>query len=107
MRPLGRWATTPRVTITLDEVQRVAALARLQLTADEIEHLATDLGRLLEHFARVQALDTTGVEPTAHVDDFGARLRDDAVTNPPAGDALLANAPAREGRLFRVPRIIE
>jgi aspartyl-tRNA(Asn)/glutamyl-tRNA(Gln) amidotransferase subunit C len=95
------------VTITRDDVRRVAALARLHLTADEIEHLTADLGHLLEHFARIQALDTTGVEPTAHVDDFGARLRDDAVTNPPASDALLANAPAREGRLFRVPRIIE
>jgi aspartyl-tRNA(Asn)/glutamyl-tRNA(Gln) amidotransferase subunit C len=95
------------VTLTRDEVQRVAALARLHLTADEAERLTVDLGRLLEHFARVQALDTTGVEPTAHVDDFGARLRDDVVTNPPADEALLANAPVREGRLFRVPRIIE
>jgi len=93
--------------LTREQVQRVAALARLHLTDDEAERLTVDLGRLLEHFAHVEALDTTDVEPTAHVDDFGARLRDDVVTNPPAGDELLANAPAREGRLFRVPRIIE
>jgi aspartyl-tRNA(Asn)/glutamyl-tRNA(Gln) amidotransferase subunit C len=95
------------VTITREDVQRVATLARLHLSTEEAEHLTADLARLLEHFAHVQALDTSGVEPMAHVDDFGARLRDDVVTNPPAADALLDGAPAREGRLFRVPRIIE
>jgi len=52
-------------------------------------------------------VDTTGVEPTAHVDDMVAFVREDAVANPPAPDALLANAPARSGRHFRVPKIIE
>jgi len=47
------------------------------------------------------------VPPTAHVDDFGAELRADEVCNPAADDALLAGAPARSGRLFRVPRILE
>ena len=41
------------------------------------------------------------------IDDFGAYLRDDVASNPPAGDEPLANAPATRGRLFRVPRIIE
>jgi Asp-tRNA(Asn)/Glu-tRNA(Gln) amidotransferase C subunit len=47
------------------------------------------------------------VAPTAHVDDFGAELRADEVCNPAADEGLLANAPARSGRLFRVPKIIE
>ena len=47
------------------------------------------------------------MEPTAHVEETGAVLREDAVTNHPAGDEALANAPARDGRFFRVPKIIE
>lgn len=85
----------------------MAALARLRLDAEEEGRLGAELGAILEAFERLQQLDTTGVEPTAHVEDFGAMLRPDEVTNPPAGDALLANAPARDGRRFRVPKIIE
>jgi aspartyl-tRNA(Asn)/glutamyl-tRNA(Gln) amidotransferase subunit C len=95
------------VAITADEVRRVAELARLRLEPGEAERLTADLDRILEAFTRLGALDTRNVEPTAHVEEFGARLRDDAVTNPPAGDEPLANAPACEGRFFRVPKIIE
>ena len=85
----------------------MAALARLRLDPAEEERLTADLDHILEAFARLRALDTSAVEPTAHVDDFGAFLREDRVANPPAGEEALANAPAREGRLFRVPKIIE
>jgi aspartyl-tRNA(Asn)/glutamyl-tRNA(Gln) amidotransferase subunit C len=95
------------VAITRDEVRRVAALARLRLAPDEEERLTADLDHILDAFTRLQALDTTDVPPTAHVDDFGATLRSDEVTNPAGDEALLANAPARDGRLIRVPRIIE
>jgi aspartyl-tRNA(Asn)/glutamyl-tRNA(Gln) amidotransferase subunit C len=95
------------VAITRDEVRRVAALARLRLAPDEEGRLTADLGHILDAFARLQALDTRDVPPTAHVDDFGAELRADEVCNPAADEALLANAPARSGRLFRVPKIIE
>ena len=67
----------------------------------------TDLDHILAAFQRLQTVDTRDVPPTAHVDDFGALLRPDDVLNPHADDALVANAPARDGRLFRVPRIIE
>jgi aspartyl-tRNA(Asn)/glutamyl-tRNA(Gln) amidotransferase subunit C len=95
------------VAITREEVRRVAALARLRLSADEETRLTADLDHILEAFARLRSLDTGGVDPTAHVEDFGALLRDDEVTNPPAGDEALRNAPACEGRFFRVPKIIE
>jgi aspartyl-tRNA(Asn)/glutamyl-tRNA(Gln) amidotransferase subunit C len=96
------------VAITREEVRRVAALARLRLAPAEEERLLADLGHILDAFARLQALDTGDVPPTAHLDgDCGAPLRPDEVRNPAGDDALLANAPARDGRLFRVPRIIE
>jgi aspartyl-tRNA(Asn)/glutamyl-tRNA(Gln) amidotransferase subunit C len=95
------------MAITREEVRRVAQLARLRLEPAEEERLVADLTHILDAFQRLQALDTRGVEPMAHVEDFGAQLREDAATNPPAAEELLANAPARDGRLFRVPRIIE
>jgi aspartyl-tRNA(Asn)/glutamyl-tRNA(Gln) amidotransferase subunit C len=95
------------VAITREEVRRVATLARLRLEGDEETQLTSDLDNILESFARLQSVDTTGVEPTAHVEDMTPLMRDDVAVNPPAPDALLANAPARSGRHFRVPKIIE
>jgi len=95
------------VAITREEVRRVAALARLRLEPAEEERLTADLDHILEAFARLAAVDTSAVPPTAHVEDDRAAFRDDAVTNPPAAEGLLANAPARDGRFFRVPKIIE
>ncbi len=95
------------MAITTAEVERVAALARLKLEPNEVERLTADLAHILDAFTRLQQVDTRGVEPTAHVEQLDAPLRDDEVTNPPAGDEVLANAPARDGRHFRVPKIIE
>jgi aspartyl-tRNA(Asn)/glutamyl-tRNA(Gln) amidotransferase subunit C len=95
------------VAITREEVRRVAELARLRLEPAEEERLTADLDHILGAFAKVRALDTTDVEPTAHVEDFGALLRADEVRNPTAGDEALSNAPARDGRHFKVPKILE
>jgi aspartyl-tRNA(Asn)/glutamyl-tRNA(Gln) amidotransferase subunit C len=95
------------VAITRDEVRRVAALARLRLEPAEEERLTADLDHILDAFAKLQALDTTGVPPARALAEPATPLRDDAVTNPDAGEELLANAPAPEGRYFRVPKIIE
>jgi aspartyl-tRNA(Asn)/glutamyl-tRNA(Gln) amidotransferase subunit C len=95
------------VAITRDEIRRVAALARLRLTAAEEERLTADLGHILDAFAKLQALDTSGVAPARALAEPATPLRDDVVTNPEATDDLLANAPAPEGRYFRVPKILE
>jgi aspartyl-tRNA(Asn)/glutamyl-tRNA(Gln) amidotransferase subunit C len=95
------------VAITRDDVRRVAALARLRLEPAEEERLVADLDHILEAFQRLRTVDTTDVPPTAHVEDFGGLMRSDEVANPHGDEPLLANAPARDGRLFRVPRIIE
>jgi aspartyl-tRNA(Asn)/glutamyl-tRNA(Gln) amidotransferase subunit C len=97
----------PAVAITRDEVRRVAALARLRLEPAEEERLTADLDHILEAFARLRTLDTTGVEPARALAEPATPLRDDAVTNAEATDELLANAPAPDGRYFRVPKIIE
>jgi len=95
------------VAITRAEVRRVAALARLHLSAQEEERLAGDLDHILSAFATLQGLDTSGLEPMRPVDVADAPLRDDRAENPAADEALLDQAPDRHGRLFHVPRIID
>jgi aspartyl-tRNA(Asn)/glutamyl-tRNA(Gln) amidotransferase subunit C len=93
--------------LTRDDVQRVAALARLRLTPEEESRLTDQLDEILQYMAKLNQLDTTQVEPMAHVIDVVNPLREDRITNQPNADALLANAPARHDNFFRVPKILE
>ena len=95
------------MALSRDQVRHIALLARLALTEEEEQTFAEQLGEILHAFDELAALDTSEVEPTSHVVDVADAWRDDAVTNPPAADALFANAPAVDGTQFRVPRIIE
>ena len=95
------------MAITRDDVRRTALLARLMLTSEEEERFTADLNHILDAFTTLQGLPTEGVEVMRPLDDTLAPLRDDAATNPPAEEALLAGAPDRQGRLFHVPKIIE
>jgi aspartyl-tRNA(Asn)/glutamyl-tRNA(Gln) amidotransferase subunit C len=93
--------------ITRDDVRRVAALARLRLTAEEESRLTDELDKILEYVTKLDRLDTSQVEPVVHVVDQANPLREDKVTNAPNSDAILANAPARHDSFFTVPKIIE
>jgi aspartyl-tRNA(Asn)/glutamyl-tRNA(Gln) amidotransferase subunit C len=93
--------------ITREQIHHVAVLARLELDSAEEEAMATTLDAILAYVDKLGELDTDAVEPTAHILDRPTPWRDDEVTNAPATDALLANAPARDGDFFRVPKIIE
>jgi len=95
------------MAITRDEVRHIALLARLPLSDDEATAFAAQLDHILEHFRALDRLDTTAVEPTAHVAPLATPFRDDVVSTQPAPDAWLANSPARDGRFFKVPKIIE
>jgi aspartyl-tRNA(Asn)/glutamyl-tRNA(Gln) amidotransferase subunit C len=94
--------------LTRDDVRRVAALAHLELTDDEVETFTRQLGDILQYAQQVQAVDTTGVPPTAHVLAGDPVERDDVPTPCVDRGAALAAAPdASEGTgLFRVPRVI-
>src|SRR5215467_867681 len=93
--------------ISLEQVRHVARLARLELTSGEEQRLQIEMSEMLEYVDKLNQLDTKDIEPTAQVGESGAATREDEVTNPSAPDAMLANAPAREGFFFRVPKIIE
>jgi aspartyl-tRNA(Asn)/glutamyl-tRNA(Gln) amidotransferase subunit C len=95
------------MALTVEQVRHVAALARLQLTPEEEQRYATQLSAILEAMAELQALDTSGVEPTSHVAVEEPRLRADAVKPSLDPERGLKNAPARSGTSFAVPKVIE
>ena len=82
-------------------------LARLELAPNEEDAMTAALDAVLTYMEKLNELDTSAVEPTAHVLELATPLREDRVTNAADPDALLANAPARDGDFFRVPKIIE
>lgn len=84
----------------------MARLARLDVTDDELDRFAGQLGAVLEHAADLAALDTRGVPPTAHPYPLANVLRDDVVAPSLDRDEVLAMAPAAEDGRFRVPRIL-
>jgi aspartyl-tRNA(Asn)/glutamyl-tRNA(Gln) amidotransferase subunit C len=95
-------------TLSLEEVERIAQLARLELTDAEKHLFARQLAEILTYAEQLQALDTSGVPATAHVHPDLQAERDDALrASLPVPDAL-ANAPdpAPAAGMFRVPRVI-
>jgi aspartyl-tRNA(Asn)/glutamyl-tRNA(Gln) amidotransferase subunit C len=90
------------------DVRRIAALARLALTPDEIDLFSTQLASILAYATIVQEVDTTGVPPTSHPLSDEPRWREDAAVPSLPRDEVLANAPdvATRAGLFRVPKVL-
>lgn len=95
------------MSLTSDEVAKVADLARLQLETERVAGYARELSGILEMVDQLEAADTGGVEPMAHPLDLSARLREDTVTEADQRAAFQALAPATEDGLYLVPRVIE
>lgn len=95
------------MALSRDAVRHIALLARLELSAADEAAFTEQLDHILGHFEKLVALDTEAIEPTAQVVDVTGTFRDDMVTNPPAPEEFRANAPARDGDFFKVPKILE
>lgn len=102
------------MSITEQDVARLARLARIELSAGDVAKAQQELTNIMGLIEQLQAIDASGVEPLAHPlsaqQDIALRLRPDAAA-PTASearrDALMANAPASQDGLFLVPTIIE
>ena len=106
------WAVGPgavaSATMPVDiDIAKVAKLARVALTADELELYGRQLGDILEHAELVQSLPTDGVPPTSHPLPITNSFRPDEVTPSLDRDEVLAQAPDHEDGYFRVPRILD
>jgi aspartyl-tRNA(Asn)/glutamyl-tRNA(Gln) amidotransferase subunit C len=93
--------------ITPEDVEHVARLARLALSEAEKRQMRDELASILAYIDTLQALDTEGVEPTAHVLPVVNVMREDEPRPCLPAETMLANAPDRRDAFVRVPRILE
>jgi len=95
------------VKITREEVVHVARLAMLEISGEEVALYTQQLNAILEYADKLKSLETEGVEPTAHVLPLRNVFREDEIRPGLPREEALANAPAEEEGLFRVPRVME
>ncbi len=95
------------MSLTLEQVRRVAHLARIEVSDAEAESTLGHLNEIFTLIEDMQAVDTNGVEPMAHAQDLSQRLREDQVTEQNRRDAFQAVAPETEAGLYLVPKVIE
>ncbi len=102
-----RASTGFTMTLSAQDVRRIAELARLELSPSEAEHTLAQLNGVFDIIEQLKAVDTSGVIPMTHARDVALRLRDDAVTEPDRRDAYQSVAPAVDRGLYLVPKVIE
>lgn len=95
------------MSITPEEVLKIANLARLQIKEDEVEQYAKDLSSIIGLVEQMNAVDTKDILPMAHPLDATQRLREDEVREENQRDTFQAVAPAAEKGLYLVPKVIE
>ncbi len=93
--------------IEIDEVRRIAGLARLQLSDAECERMAGDLSAILDYMNLLGEANTSDVEPTAHPLSATNVLREDVPGESMSSQMALANAPAKDAPYFQVPKVLD
>lgn len=88
-------------------VRRIAKLARIRLAAEEVDTLQSELNAILGYVEQLNEVDVDGVVPLSGGAQMALRLREDEITDGGKRDAILANAPARMGDFFTVPKVVE
>jgi aspartyl-tRNA(Asn)/glutamyl-tRNA(Gln) amidotransferase subunit C len=94
------------VELSHDEVRKIAELAKLDLTDDEVALYAGQLSNILHYFERLQGVDTSHIEPTASVLPLRNVLRRDTAGTPLPPEQVVANAPKSLGGQFLVPEVV-
>jgi aspartyl-tRNA(Asn)/glutamyl-tRNA(Gln) amidotransferase subunit C len=95
------------MALTLDDVKRIAQLARIEVAPDEANEVLARMTGIFGLIEEMQAVDTTGVEPMSHAQDVTLRLRDDVVTETDQHALFQSIAPQVEAALYLVPKVIE
>ena len=95
------------MSVDAKTVRNIAHLARIAVNDDEIEHLQGELNAILAFIEQFDEVDVTGVEPMTSVTPMAMKKRPDVVTDGGDPEAILTNAPAREGDYFVVPKVVE
>jgi len=95
------------MSVTREQVDHIAKLARLVFDETEKEQLAGELSAVLDYVEQLQGVNTEGVEPLSHPTEISNRLRADNVADSLSQEAALQNAPAKEKGFFKVPKVIK
>ena len=95
------------MSLTLDDVKRIAHLARIAIDENEAEAALSQLSGIFGLIEEMQSVDTTGVEPMSHAQDVTLRLREDVVTESDQHRLFQSVAPQVENGLYLVPKVIE
>lgn len=95
------------MSLTDEQVHRIAHLARIELAPGEDARIRDQLNGIFTLIEQMQAVDTRGVEPMSHAVDLAQRLREDRVSESDQRERFQAIAPDVEGGLYLVPRVIE
>ena len=95
------------MSLSIEQVMRVAGLARIELAQGDAEATRIKLNSILELIEQLQAVDTLGIDPMSHPQDLEQRLREDVATETDARDAYQTIAPRTENGLYLVPKVIE
>ena len=93
--------------LTLDDVRRIAHLARIEIDAKAADEVHAKLESIFAMIDELQAIDTTGIEPMSHAQDVVLPLREDKTTETDRHVAFQKVAPAVEDGLYLVPRVVE
>ena len=93
--------------ISDETIEYVGILAKLELSDEEKEAAKSDMGRMLDYIDKLNALDTSSVEPMSHVFPVHNVFREDVVTNGDDRDHMLANAPEERDGQYQVPKTVE
>lgn len=95
------------MSLTPEEVLHIARLARIALTPADVERFTAQLSSILDHFVALSAVNTDGVEPTAHPLPLSNVMRPDVVSPSLPQEVAVANAPEKEDGFFRVRAVLE
>ncbi|MET0218636.1 MAG: Asp-tRNA(Asn)/Glu-tRNA(Gln) amidotransferase subunit GatC [Burkholderiales bacterium] len=95
------------MALSLDDVKRIAHLARLAISEQEASAVLGQLNGIFELIEEMQAVDTSGIEPMSHGQDVVLRLREDVVTEGDQHELFQRQAPQVEAGLYLVPKVIE
>lgn len=95
------------MSLSLDDVKRVANLARIEIGEDEARTALTQLSGIFGLIEQMQAVDTSAIQPMSHAQDVTQRLRDDVVTESDQRELFQSVAPQVEAGLYLVPKVIE
>jgi aspartyl-tRNA(Asn)/glutamyl-tRNA(Gln) amidotransferase subunit C len=95
------------MSVDVDTVRRIAHLARIAVTEQEVGHLQDELNAILAFVEQLSRVDVIGVEPMTSVTPMEMKKRPDMITDGGIADEVLKNAPATEDGFFLVPKVVE